>query len=192
VDGGRCVGELGTPITARPEPIRSRPSRARRITTTNTSSGLGERDTERAFAARMGVEVTVHFRDARAGARQASLEAAYLAARQVSCLNRFANNSNGGRMRIRGADSRRDLCFRRRGEEGSRLMVERGVGASHCPCRNQVAYHPGRVAWDSEKIRGFRGDASRLKEFCKWGTPWVAVRFADGQPAATASEKPTR
>jgi uncharacterized protein YifE (UPF0438 family) len=53
----------------------------------------------------------------------------------------------------------------------------------------KVSYSPGRVAWDDQKLSQYAEIHPELIEFRKVGKPWVAVRFADGQPSAKANEK---
>jgi uncharacterized protein YifE (UPF0438 family) len=51
----------------------------------------------------------------------------------------------------------------------------------------KVAYSPGRVTWDAEKMAAYAELHPEVKEFRKVGKPWVAVRFGDGGPSASES-----
>jgi uncharacterized protein YifE (UPF0438 family) len=49
----------------------------------------------------------------------------------------------------------------------------------------QVAYHPGRVTWDNERMEEFAAAHPEVRAFRKVGKPWVALRYTDpGSPPA--------
>lgn len=50
----------------------------------------------------------------------------------------------------------------------------------------KVAYHPGRVTWDTERMAAFVEEHPEMREFRKVGKPWVAVRFGDGEGTAVS------
>lgn len=51
----------------------------------------------------------------------------------------------------------------------------------------KVAYHPGRVTWDDEKLTAFAQFHPELMAFRKVGKPWVSLRFADGAAAKSGA-----
>jgi uncharacterized protein YifE (UPF0438 family) len=63
------------------------------------------------------------------------------------------------------------------------LGLRRTVGVAGI----KVAYHPGRVTWDDQKLLAYAELHPEMKECRKVGKPWVAVRFADG--GTTAAHK---
>lgn len=50
----------------------------------------------------------------------------------------------------------------------------------------QVAYHPGRVTWDPEKMERYAVFHPEVREFRKVGKPWVSLRFTDAPPDGAA------
>jgi uncharacterized protein YifE (UPF0438 family) len=49
----------------------------------------------------------------------------------------------------------------------------------------QVAYHPGRVTWDTEQMDHYAALHPEVQRFRKVGKPWVAVRYTDPGSVAT-------
>jgi uncharacterized protein YifE (UPF0438 family) len=118
---------------------------------------------------------------ARARATAAAVEAEYTASRSavLSALrDRLAEVDAAFAERVRSAleavtaaeAAVRDLVLRL--EQTVRLA---GV---------QVAYHPGRVTWDNERMEQFAQAHPEVRSFRRVGKPWVAVRYldADGLP----------
>jgi uncharacterized protein YifE (UPF0438 family) len=122
-----------------------------------------------------------------ARAHAATIEAEYLAARQIILDT------------VREKLDAVDAAFAERIQSATdaAAAVEKEVrefvlklGRSAAAGGIKVSYSPGRVAWDDQKLSQYAEIHPELKEFRKVGKPWVAVRFADGQPSAKANEKP--
>jgi uncharacterized protein YifE (UPF0438 family) len=43
----------------------------------------------------------------------------------------------------------------------------------------QVAYHPGRVTWDNERMEQFAQAHPEVRNFRRVGKPWVSLRYLD-------------
>jgi uncharacterized protein YifE (UPF0438 family) len=54
----------------------------------------------------------------------------------------------------------------------------------------KASFRNGNVSWDNEKMAAYAKLHPEVLAFRKVGKPSVALRFADGQPSAKASEKP--
>jgi uncharacterized protein YifE (UPF0438 family) len=59
------------------------------------------------------------------------------------------------------------------------LKLRRSVGLAGV----KVAYHPGRVTWDDEKLAAYAQAHPELLEFRKVGKPFVSLRISGNSPA---------
>jgi hypothetical protein len=116
-----------------------------------------------------------------ARAHAATIEAEYLAARQAVLAAvreqldavdaAFAEEMRSA------ADAAADA------EKQARELVLQ-LGRSVAVAGIKARYSVGNVSWDNEKMADYARSHPEVLAFRKVGKPWVALKFADGQPGA--------
>lgn len=54
----------------------------------------------------------------------------------------------------------------------------------------QVAYHPGRVTWDGERMEQFSQAHPEVRSFRRVGKPWVSLRYLDPDALSVPRQLP--